>query len=69
MRRSEITGGVLDTQSGQGIDNVWIAARDDEPENKGVSVVPLPRLAREIIYAMPIIDAANPRHQHFVFLA
>jgi integrase len=39
------------------IGHVWDATRDDDPKNKRVSVVPLSRLAREIIAAVPMVDA------------
>ena len=46
-------GGWIDNQD---IGNCWDATRDDDPKNKRVSVVPLPRLAREVIASVPIID-------------
>jgi hypothetical protein len=36
---------------------IWDAGHDDDPKNKQVSVVPLPKLVREIIDGVPIIDA------------
>lgn len=39
--------------------NVWDATRDDDPENKRVSVVPLSRQARQIIDSVPVVT-----HQH-----
>ena len=47
------------------IGNVWDATRDDDPKNKRVSVVPLSRLAREVIAAVPMVDADKPKD--FVF--
>lgn len=49
----------------QRIPNVWDVAREDDPKNKKVSVVPLSRLARQIIDAVPIVDADQA--QDFVF--
>jgi integrase len=51
----------------QWVENVWDASRDDDPFNKQVSIVPLSRLVREIIDAVPIIDAGDPEHQDYVF--
>jgi integrase len=75
MRRSDIKDRYLipsHEQNGervaeQWIENVWDASRDDDPFNKQVSLVPLPRLVREIIDAVPIIDAGDPEHQDYVF--
>jgi Phage integrase family/Arm DNA-binding domain len=53
MRRAEIR------------DGVWDAGGDNDPKNKQVSVVPLPKLVREIIAAVPIIDAE--RGMDYVF--
>jgi hypothetical protein len=39
------------------IDNVWDAGRDDDPENKQVSAVPLSTMAREVIASLVRIDA------------
>jgi hypothetical protein len=39
------------------IDNVWDAGRDDDPENKQVSAVPLSTMARDVIASIPRIDA------------
>ena len=47
------------------IGNVWDAARDSDPKNKKVSVVPLSRLARKVIAAVPIIDADKPKDYVF----
>jgi integrase len=41
------------------IDNVWDAARDDDPKNKQVSAVPLSAAVRKVIKAVPVIDAAD----------
>jgi integrase len=41
------------------IGHVWDAARDSDPKNKRVSAVPLSRLAREVIAAVPVIDSAK----------
>jgi len=51
----------------QWVENVWDASRDDDPFNKQVSIVPLSRLVREIIDAVPIVDADDPEHQDYVF--
>jgi hypothetical protein len=67
MRRSEIVDGVHDAKGGPAIDHVWLAPRDDAPKNKGVSVVPLSRMARKIIDTVPIIDADRRDHEDFVF--
>jgi integrase len=47
------------------IGHVWDASRDDDPKNKRVSMVPLSRLAREVIDAVRIIDA--DKGKDFVF--
>jgi Phage integrase family len=47
------------------IGHVWDATRDTDPKNKRVSVVPLSRLAREVIGMVPIIDAHKGKD--FVF--
>jgi hypothetical protein len=39
------------------IDNVWDGRGQVDPKNKGTSPVPLSGLARQIIDAVPIIDA------------
>jgi hypothetical protein len=52
---------VADSEIGQ----VWDATRDDDPKNKRVSVVPLSRLARDVLAAVPIIDAHKGKD--FVF--
>ena len=61
MRRSEIKSV---NANGQVFDHVWDAAGDD-PENKGTSPVPLSPMVRDIIAAVPIIDADEP--SDFVF--
>ena len=38
------------------INNVWETVHDDDPKNKGVSIVPLSPLALQIINAVPVID-------------
>lgn len=48
-------------QSGTWINHVWDATKEDDPENKQVSVVPLSTLARQIIHGVPITDTANPK--------
>jgi hypothetical protein len=68
MRRSEIKAhfsipGHVDSD-GQwiaelSIDNVWDAGRDDDPENKQVSAVPLSKMALEVIRSMPVIDSES----------
>jgi hypothetical protein len=45
--------------------DVWDPTRKDDPFNKGVSLVPLSDLARELIDAVPEIDGENP--EGFVF--
>ena len=52
---------VPESEIGQVLD----ATRDNDPKNKRVSVVPLSRLAREVIGMVPIIDAH--RGKDFVF--
>ena len=47
------------------VDNVWDATREDDPANKGVSVVPLSAMARAIIDEVPVIDCDHP--QDWVF--
>jgi hypothetical protein len=39
------------------IENVWDASRDDDPDNKQVSVVPLSSFARDAIASVPVIDS------------
>ena len=58
MRRSEIRNGVKADRDGKTIviDHVWDGAGDD-PKNKGTSPVPLSAMARDIIAAVPVIDA------------
>ena len=75
MRRSEVKDDMLipsHEENGEWIadtriENVWDPTRDDDPENKQVSVVPLSRMARAIIDAVPIIDADRDDHADFVF--
>jgi integrase len=45
MRRSDIK------------DGVWDASRPNDPTNKKVSPVPLPKLAQDLINSVPVIDA------------
>jgi integrase len=45
--------------------DVWDPTRNDDPRNKGVSLVPLSPLAREIIDSAPDVDAENAKG--FVF--
>ena len=47
------------------VTDVWDPTRDDDPFNKGVSLVPLSPLAREVIDAVPEVDGKNPKG--FVF--
>ena len=49
----------------QRIANAWDPTREDDPENKKVSVVPLSRMARDIIDAVPVIDAVNGKDYVF----
>jgi hypothetical protein len=60
MRRSQIVTR-QDSKTGQPIRNVWDPAENGsrDPENKHVSAVPLPKLASEIIAAVPVIDVEN----------
>jgi hypothetical protein len=39
--------------------DVWDPTRDDDPSNKGVSLVPLSPLAREVIDSVPEVDGEN----------
>jgi len=41
------------------VEDVWDPTRNDDPRNKGVSLVPLSPLAREIIDSAPDVDAEN----------
>jgi hypothetical protein len=41
------------------IANVWDAGREDDPENKQVSAVPLSAMALDVINSVPVVDAAN----------
>ena len=47
------------------IDNVWDAGRDDDPENKQVSAVPLSKMALDVIASVPEVDAQDGKD--FVF--
>jgi len=47
------------------IDNVWDPGRDDDPENKQVSAVPLSDAARAVIASVPVVD--NGHGSDFVF--
>ena len=47
------------------VEDVWDPTRDDDPRNKGVSLVPLSPLAREVIDSAPDVDAENA--EGFVF--
>ena len=47
------------------VEDVWDPTRNDDPFNKGVSLVPLSPLAREIIDSAPDVDAENA--EGFVF--
>jgi hypothetical protein len=75
MRRSEIKDRLKieghEAENGawvpeQFVENVWDAVRDDDPENKQVSVVPLSAAARAIIDAIPVVDAGR-RGEDYVF--
>jgi hypothetical protein len=60
LRRSEIKNGVKVQKNGHSvvvIDHVWDGGGESDPTNKGTSPVPLSGLARQIIDAVPIIDA------------
>ena len=61
MRRGEIVDGVPpdSSSSGPALDRVWDPTRDDDPDNKQVSMVPLATQAQAIIAAVPVIDAEN----------
>jgi hypothetical protein len=42
------------------VEDVWDPRREDDPDNKGVSAVPLSQMAREVINAAPEVDGENP---------
>jgi hypothetical protein len=44
----------------QHVEHVWDAGRDDDPDNKGVSAVPLSDLARAVIASVPVIISDDP---------
>lgn len=64
MRRSEIISNVRAEDIV--IPQVWDAARDDDPKNKEVSQVPLPRIVREIVASVPVIEAGH-KAKDYVF--
>jgi hypothetical protein len=66
MRRSEIIT-VKVQKDGTVIDDVWDGGGEVDPKNKGTSPVPLSGLARQIIDAVPIIDADQADAADFVF--
>ncbi len=47
------------------VEDVWDPTREDDPFNKGVSLVPLSPLAREVIDTVPKVDGKNS--EDFVF--
>jgi hypothetical protein len=55
MRRADLKDQLR--VNGDSVANVWDPTSEDDPKNKGVSIVPLSRLARDVIAATPIIDA------------
>ena len=73
MQRSDLKDGIRvqgHSENGRWIEDydighVWDPTRDDDPKNKGVSIVPLSRLAREVIATTPIPDTNRPAD--FVF--
>jgi hypothetical protein len=73
MRRADLKDNVVIQSHQQGnefipeqrVPNVWDPSRANDPENKKVSVVPLARMTRAIIDAVPIID--TDQRQDFVF--
>jgi hypothetical protein len=71
MRRSEIINGVKLQKDGHTVmvmDHVWDSGGGEfDPKNKGTSPVPLSRLAREIIDAVPIVDAEQRHAADYVF--
>lgn len=75
MRRADLKGPVLipgrKGENGEWIEDAWLEdvwdpTRDDDPENKQVSVVPLSEKARKAIDSVPIIDAGR-KAEDFVF--
>jgi hypothetical protein len=57
MRRCEIVDGVPDSESGRRSIGCGNPTRDDDPDNKQVSMVRLATRAQAIIAAVPVIDA------------
>jgi integrase len=55
MRRADLKDQLR--VNGESVANVWDPTRTDDPKNKGVGIVPLSAMAREVIAAVPIIDA------------
>lgn len=74
MRRGEIKDGVKiegheeggDWVPEQVVDNLWDAVRENDPENKQVSVVPLSAAARAAVDSVPEVDAGR-RGKDYVF--
>ena len=64
MQRRDLKERVT-AMDGTVVRHVWDPTRDDDPENKLVSVVPLSKLARQVIESVPIIDADHGKD--FVF--
>jgi integrase len=64
MQRRDLKERVT-TMDGTVVRHVWDPTRPSDPENKQVGVVPLSKLARQVIESVPIIDA--DRGQDFVF--
>jgi integrase len=64
MRRADlksnmtVVGHMRDGQwiEDQKIQHVWDPTRKDDPDNKAVSVVPLSKMARDVIASVPVID-------------
>jgi integrase len=64
MRRRDLKERVT-TMDGTVVRHVWDPTRPNDPPNKQVGVVPLSKLARQVIESVPIIDADHG--QDFVF--
>src|SRR5262245_43697109 len=64
MQRRDLKERVT-TMDGTVVRHVWDPTRPTDPRNKQVAVVPLSKLARQVIESVPIIDAEHG--QDFVF--
>jgi hypothetical protein len=49
------------------VESVWDPTREDDPDNKRKSVVPLSDMALKIIESVPTFDADRGKHEDFVF--